>query len=263
MTEFFDWVLGFADVISSSINDRTNAIQINVAGIGSLDPDDDLDDLETGEVGDDCEAFGVLGIVSRPLDPEQIDGKDFNCEVICARTEDGLKPLAWRDLRLMRPFPNGVPKGRVALVGYGGGFHSLDITDDLSGDQPANIHVIYCPYEFTDGVADKAHAVILDPTPGNESVTIAHGHGWQMSITAEDGFQFRTPDDETYANVGNGEITLAAAKIWIKSGQLILGAVNAPPATPVGDANAWPIGLVNPASPTTPVPSTNVYSNPV
>jgi hypothetical protein len=257
--ELFDFVLAFADVIATSFNDRTHALQVNVAGIGSYNPEDDLDNLEAGEVGDDGEAFGALGVISRPLDPEVVDGKDFNAEVICARTDDGLTPIAWRDLRLFQFFPEGMPKGRVALVGYGGGFHSLDLTDVASGDRRANIHVIYCPYDFTGLVAGKAHAVILDPTPGNESISIAHGEGWQMSITAEDGFQFRTPNDATYANIGENEITLAADKIWVKAGQLVLGAVNAVPAPPA----AFPVALVNPASPSVPLPSTNVWSNAV
>lgn len=241
--ELFDFVLAFADVIATSFNDRTHALQVNVAGIGSYDPEDDLNNLEAGEVGDDGEAFGALGVIARPLDPETINGKDFNAEVICARTDDGLTPIAWRDLRLFQFFPNGMPKGRVSLVGYGGGFHSLDVVD--SGDRQANIHVIYCPFEYVGDTPQRASSIIMDPNPAN-GITVTHGisatEGYQ-AVLNDDGIQFRGPSGQTFVWMTDDDIILNAKNSIRLKGNVLVGSA---------DAGHLPLlaGTASPACPT-------------
>jgi hypothetical protein len=99
------------------------------------------------------------------------------------RLGDGLVPLAWRDLRLNAVYSNPRP-GSIALVGYGGGFHAIEDTQDNSGDQKASIHVIYAPYQFSGGVPSKAHVITLDTSSGNEAITIVHGEGMAITMAA-------------------------------------------------------------------------------
>src|SRR5574341_1718301 len=134
-----DSIVQFGRAFASSISSETKAILAQVSGIAGLDPEDDLDDND-GEVGQNSEVFGALGVVSRPKLPERSGNKEFAAEVVCLRTSDGLVPVAWRDLRLDAAFPNGQKEGSTALVGYGKGFITLDLNAD--GE---NILVAYCP----------------------------------------------------------------------------------------------------------------------
>lgn len=213
----FGRIAQFARVVSSSLNSRTQALQVTLTGIGSLF-EDETDD-EDGEVSPNAEMFGALGFISRPADPEAIAGKEYACEALCLRTEDGLVPFSWRDLRLNSFFENGVPAGRISMVGYGGGFYAIDLTDDKNGDQLTNNHTIYAPYDYSDGTPNKAMVIQLNTEPGNENITMSIGggsSGFQMTITEDDGLQVRTPNDETLFNIREDTITLAADKIFLK-----------------------------------------------
>jgi hypothetical protein len=215
-----DYLVQFGKVLSSNINPRTYAVQVDIAGIGPLEPDN-VSDLD-GERGEQSEMFGALGFVSRPLDPEVKDGNRYECEAVCLRTEDGLIPIAWRDLRLNTFFPAGVPKGRIGMVGYKGALHTIDVTGDN------NTQTIYVPYDFDGGGnPQKAMVVTLDTSsPGNEHITMSIGggtEGYQMSMNLADGLQVRTPDNSTFFNIRESEITLTAEKIMLK-GNVYLGA---------------------------------------
>lgn len=213
----FDFVAQFAKVLGSNINPRTRAVQLDLGGIGSLDLGENADD--EGEVSEQSPMFDALGFVSRPLGPEIIKGKEYAAESLCMRTADGLVPFSYRDLRLNAYFPQGVPRGRIAMVGYGGGFHSIDLTDDNNGDQKSSIHFIYAPYDYANGEPRKAMAIALDTTPGQENISLSIGggsNGFQISMTEADGLQVRTPDDSTYFNIREDEINMAANKIMLK-----------------------------------------------
>jgi hypothetical protein len=217
-----DFVLGFGRIVASSIEPKTGGILGQVLGIiGSLDPDEKDDEL--GETGEKQDLYNGLGILGNPLPPETIRGTKFACDVVYAKRGDGMVPIAYKDLRLSKSFPAGLKKGSVAFAGYGGGFYSLDLTSGNSGSQKANIHVIYCPYSFNgSGVAGKAHSIILDPTSGNESVTITHGEGYQLALTANDGL-LALLSASTFMRAKPGEFLLQAPKIMLK-GNVYLGA---------------------------------------
>lgn len=213
----FDLVAQFAQVLSSSINTRNQSMQVTLGGIGSLFEDET--DPDQGEVSPEAEMFGALGFVTRPLPPEIIRGKDYACEALCMRTADGLVPISWRDLRLNAFFPNGVPEGRIGMVGYGGGFHTIDLTDNDNGDQKTNIHTIYAPYDYSNGTPNKAMAITLDTTPGGENISMSIGggsSGYQVTINEADGVQVRTPNAATMFNIRESEINLTAEKILLK-----------------------------------------------
>jgi hypothetical protein len=167
------------------------------------------------------------------------------------RTSDGLVPISWRDLRLNSYFPQGVPKGRIGLVGYGGGFHTIDLTDANNGDQKTSIHFIYAPYAYSNGVPSKAMAIALDTTPGQENISMSIGggtSGFQVTVNETDGVQVRTPNEATVFNIREEEIVLSAKKIMLK-GVVYLGA-QAEMGVPL---------LAGAASP----PSPSVYLSPV
>jgi hypothetical protein len=235
-----DRVVQFCQVLGTSINQRTFAVQVDLPGIGSLDESDASD--TAGEVAEQSSIWGALGMVFRPLKPESIGGQAYAAEAVCVRTADGLVPISWRDLRLNAFFPNGTPEGRVGLVGYKGGLHTIDVNS--AGN--ANIQTLYVPYAHDgNGVPQKAMVLTLDTSsPGNEHITMSIGggtSGFQFTMNEEDGVQFRTPDSATLVNIREDEITLAASKIMLK-GNVYVGAA----------AEAGVVMVGGPASPPCP-----------
>lgn len=219
----FDFVSQFARVLGSNMNPKTYAIQVDLGGIGSFAEEETTDDK--GEVSPQSEIYGALGFVGRPRNKETIKGVEYYCEALCMRTADGLVPISWRDLRLNSFFPNGVPEGRIGMVGYGGGFHTIDLTESNNGDQKTSIHFIYAPYSFSNGTPSKAMAICLDTTPGSENISMSIGggtSGYQMTMNEVDGVQVRTPNSNTMFNIREEEINLSAAKIMLK-GNVYIG----------------------------------------
>jgi hypothetical protein len=228
---FLDVVVQFGAVVSSAIAKETLDITLQVLGIGGIEGDDADGEASPAQVN-----YGPLGLLSRPLPPDVSTGKTRFADVVCLKTSDGLLPIAWRDLRINAAFPDGVKEGTVAFAGYGGGFYSLDLTSGLSGSQKANIHVIYCPYSYSGTTPGKAHAIVLDPTTGNESVSITHGSGYQVSLTHE-GVNINI-DSSTFLCMTPGTFTVNAAKI-ILQGNVAVGH-NAAVAIPFSGGPAMP-----------------------
>jgi hypothetical protein len=195
-----DYVMQFSKVVSSSVTSDPDTgenlgVLFNVAGAGGFDFSGDtptvaLDD-DDGERNEEAEVFSALGILSRPLPPETDKGRSEHAEVACIRTADGLIPVATRDTRLQMG-GSAPSEGQVALVGYGGkdtgtrslgSFFSQTPNDD--DENQGTIQTVYCPYDFdSDGVAQKAHSITMDPTLGNETISIVHANG--MAIYMKD-----------------------------------------------------------------------------
>lgn len=251
-----DFVVRFGTAVNSSLSDRSGAVQYSIAGIAGLDftPGEDpsipLDDDAAAEATDNAELYSAPGIIGRPLPPRNIDGTEFHMDVICVQTVDGLVPIAYRDLRLAMAGDAAPGEGVLAFVGYGGGFHSM--TPVEAGADPAGggtIHVIYCPYDFdSSGVAQKAHSIILDPTPGNESIIMSHANGLAITMSDQDkkALLLKNAAGDATIRVDDDGVTITAVQI-VLSGGVIVGE----------PALAVPL-LAGPASP----PSTKFYVSP-
>lgn len=230
-----DAVLQFAKVVSSSIATETGAIQYNVSGIAGMELELDengqggttvimLGD-DAGEAIEGADVYGALGLVARPLPPDTREGREEHLEVLCVREHDALVPIATRDLRLRMAGTDAPGEGVVAVVGYGGGFHSLTPVEADSGpDGGGTIHVLYCPYDFdSNGVATKAHSVILDPTPGNESITIAHAEGMAITMLNDDkkALVLKNASGNATLRLDDDGITMTAAQIVLSGGVIV------------------------------------------
>lgn len=226
-----DFVMRFATAQSSSIHRQTGSVQYSVTGIigfnGEAGSEADLayDDGVAAEGTNDAEIYTAPGIVGRPLPPRVIDGEEMHMDVVCVQTVEGLVPVAYRDLRLAMAGDAAPGEGVLAFVGYGGGFHSM--TPVESGADPAGggtIHVIYCPYDFdSDGVAQKAHSIILDPTAGNESIMITHANGLAVTMSDEDkrALLLKNADGDATLRLDDDGITLTATTIVLSGGVII------------------------------------------
>lgn len=225
-----DFVVRFGTAVNSSLSQRTGAVQYSIAGIAGLDftPGEDpsipLDDDAEAEATENAEQYSAPGIIGRPLPPRNVAGTELHMDVICVQTVDGLVPIAYRDLRL-KMAGDAPGEGVLAFVGYGGGFHSM--TPVESGQDPAGggtIHVIYCPYEFdADGVAQKAHSIILDPTPGNESIIMSHANGLAitMSDDGDKALLLKNAAGDATLRLDDNGITLTATQIVLSGGVIV------------------------------------------
>lgn len=230
-----DGVIQFTTAFDSSLSERTGAVQYSIAGIAGFefevggDPSILLEDPTDAETNDDAEQYSAPGIIGRPLPPRVIDGVEQHMDVVCVMTADGLVPISYRDIRLQMAGDAAPGEGVLAFVGYGGGFHSM--TPVAEGDDPAGrgtIHVIYCPYDFQNGVAQKAHSIILDPTAGNESITIAHADG-QAIMMISDELTMKSPDGTAFISIKNGTIDFIAETCTFNSGVVIGDSLTAVP----------------------------------
>lgn len=224
-----DLTVQFSKVVSSSLSQRTGAIQYSVTGIAGMDftlgssANIPLDNDTKAESIDDAEHFTSPGIIGRPLPPEKINGISHHMEVLCIRTTDGLIPVSYRDLRLRMGIDKTAPgEGVFAFVGYGGGFHSLSPVDAGDG---GTLHVIYCPYDFdASGVAQKAHVITMDPTSGNESITIVHANGLAITMSNDDkkALVLKNAAGDATLRLDDDGITATAKQITL-SGTVIVG----------------------------------------
>jgi len=230
---FLNHLVEFCKVISSGISAQSSAVHMNVTGIGgfAVDADGqiiDTDDTdEGGEQAHEQEAFGALGIIGRPLPPDA----DAYLEAVTLRTQDGLLPFAYRDLRINRalnPGGGGVTprEGQLLFAGYGGAFLSHALTAGNVGSRRGNISTWYVPHDFDgSGVPQKAHAISIDPTPGNSSISIAHASGLFVTLTEDAGSGpgiVASVDGATFLRMAPGELTLQAERVLLK-GNVYLG----------------------------------------
>lgn len=230
----FDTVFTWARVVSSSVASVTKATLYNLAGIGSDDPEDEDTD-ELGEAATEQEVLTSLGIIARPRAPKKgTDDITRFAEALGIRTTDGLLPIGMRDRRLHERFP--APKeGTIALVGYGGAFLSFDDTATDSGDEKATLATLYVPYEYSNGVAGKAHALLLDPL--EEAVSLIHGDG-SAAILTSDAALLRSPDGSAFIEVRNGKVIISAPQLVCRGG-LLIGS-EAGPAFPIAYISGGP-----------------------
>lgn len=249
-----DWILQFAKVVSSSLFEppgggNTKPVQFSIEGVG--DPSG-LDGFEgeipteesTGEQ-DDADIFGVLGVTARPLPPSTAATVNEHAEVICIRMTDGLVPIASRDVRL-KMFGAAPNEGTVALVGYGGGYHSIAPVDNGDLTKGA-IQTIYCPYDFdSSGVAQKAHSITFDPTGGNEAITVVHATAGSF-LMYDDGIKppwqrMQSPDGQTFIMVEDGKLTLQSDQLILNGGMVVVG-------NPIGPIVPLIAGIASPPCP--------------
>ena len=225
---FLNHVVDFCKVLSSGLSGPSSAVHLSVSGVAGFRLGDDGQPVAedesdaAGEQAHEQELFQSLGVIGRPLAP---DSSGY-AEAVALRTQDGLLPFAFRDLRLhqaLNPGGSGVTprEGQLLFAGYGGAFLSHAMTAGNVGSKRGNISTWYVPGDFNgSGVAQKAHAISIDPTPGNSSISLAHASGLFLVLTENAGGGapgiLASVDGETFMRMSPGELTLQATKILLK-----------------------------------------------
>lgn len=225
-----DTVIAFGKVLGSRLLGPRSEPVYNVEGIaefagfgsGQADTSSSRGEQATDQLG-----YGPLGFLSRPLPPDAGGA----AETANLRTDGGLNPIAWRDLRLcdaINPGGSGATPaaGQQCFAGYGGAMLTHSMTAAPSGSRKANISTWYVPYLYVDGVPTKAHTISIDPSDGNQSISIVHGDGLFLTLTHDSGAGpgiVAAVDGATFLRMSAGELSLNAARILLK-GNVYLGA---------------------------------------
>lgn len=237
-----DFVVRFTTAESSSLHEQTGTVQYSITGIlgfegvAGSDATVAYDDGTKAEGTNDAEIYTSPGIIGRPLPPRTVNGEALHMDVICIQTVEGLVPIAYRDVRLAMAGDAAPGEGVLAFVGYGGGFHSMTPVED--GDDPAGggtIHVIYCPFDFdSQGVAQKAHSIILDPTLGNESIMIVHANGLAITMSDDDkkAILLKNAAGDATFRLDDDGITMTAVAIVLSGGVIVGDPLTAVPLLP-------------------------------
>lgn len=245
-TRVFDAVIGFGRVTGSSLGDNNGSVLFDIEGVGfdTSEAGDDGVSVDNSEIRSQQEAYSALGVVGRPPVSKDDEVPDLLLQTIHARVSEGSIPFAYRDPRILKWLNIGgsktVPKpGQIALAGYGGSFMSFETIDESNG--PTNICVLYCPYaRDADGVPQKAHMMMLDPTAGNESIAIVHAEGLSITMSKDHGIVIAA-GDATVLSIKPGAILAVAQKISLQ-GNVAAGA-NTAAAVPLTPALASPPSL--------------------
>ena len=208
-----DGVMQFGRVLTSDVSRGADGgmwVTFDVEGVGDLDLSDPAnpivdDSAGAGERTQQAQVFGALGSVDRPL---AASGGRY-AEALSVRTCDGLTPIALRDTRLAMD-GNGPQAGTVGRAGYGGAFQTMQAVDPEDPDK-GSIHTFYCPYSRpAGGEPTKAHVVVLDPTEGNESVTVVHADGMAV-IMANGVLTLRSANGTASISLDGSDILLNGA----------------------------------------------------
>lgn len=216
---FLNHVVEFCSVIASSLGGKNGAVLYDVEGIAGFEGED-------AEQSSAEPAYSALGILAAPLPPEG----EFRLEALGLRTEDGLTPFAYRDLRINRAVNGGgaptAPRpGQTLFAGYGGAFIGHSMTAQPTGSKKGNVTTIYVPYAFSGDTPGKAHAIIIDPSEGNSSISLVHGDGVFFTLSEDTGSGpgiVASVGSSTFFRMAAGELTLQADRVMLK-GNVYLG----------------------------------------
>lgn len=233
---FSAWVASFMRIGGSSVS-ATGHSAVLLGGEGTVGDLEDAEGELPGEQVEETEAYGVPCIVWRPRAPSTVDignrQEELAAEAMALRIGERLVPVAARDLRINRKFPN--PKvGSCAFVGYGGGYLGIDDTATQE-----SMVTLYVPYSFSGDTPSKAHCIQLDPDSG--AVKIVQGDGYAIFLDPDNGITLRDATGQNYVQLKDGQLTIVG-DVCIR-GNLVIG-------NPVG---AVPVVGVPPGSPIHPM----------
>jgi hypothetical protein len=190
----FDRLLAFGKVFATTVGGAAKQVLVNVRAFADADTDDAEAEGSNAEP-----MFGALGVISRPLPPSA----DGHAEVIAARREDGLQPFAGRDLRVSKA-RGSVNQGSHNLAGYHGAFVGIEPAASGDGDTVT----IYVPFSFSGDTPAKAHTLTLDPTPGAETIALAHASGCALFMNKNDELVLRNKNGSQLVTMRADEIAI-------------------------------------------------------
>ena len=166
-----DYLFAFGRIVTSFVEGPRKSVLVNV-GAGSENTAGDFQGTSEGSTREPL--YGQLGVVARPESPTA----EGYAEALLVRFEDGLTPIAARDLRLSALVD--VDVGGMAFVQYGGGFLGLSYAQTTPTKAGTKAR-LYAP-----SGTGQAHELVLDPAGPTPTIKLSHlgGHYVELTPTA-------------------------------------------------------------------------------
>lgn len=187
----FDSTFAYCRALASTLGDVSKQVLVSLRGLG--------DEQDYAETATDEPVYGVVGFISRPMDPDD----DGAAEYIAARGDDNLTPFAGRDLRISKA-RGTVPKGTATMCTHTGAFVSIDNAPSGTG----SVVTIYAPYQHTSGVPAKAHAITVDTTTNNEHIAVIHAAGHSILLTNDGTLVLKNAAGDVFISLDDDGITM-------------------------------------------------------
>lgn len=223
MASIWDRLFADVKVAATTLGDVAGSVLANLSGFASGDSDPNQES-STGEP-----LYGIPGFFARPRDPDA----DGHAEYIAARRDDGMDPLAGRDLRITKK-RGPVARGSIGFGGYGGAFASFE--DAASGK--GNTFVVYVPTDFDgNGKPQKAHTLSLDSKPGAETILLLHKSGSYIQIDPAGAISIISANGQNFVSVDNSGVAFSGP-IKQVTGALMGDVVSAQPLV-IAPTAAW------------------------
>lgn len=163
-----DYLFADGRIVTTIVDGVRKSVLVNI-GAGSENAAGDIQGTSEGSTREPL--YGQIGIVTKPEAPTS----DGFAEVVSIRNEDGLTPIAGRDLRLSALVPNDV---QVAVVQHGGGFLGLSYAQ-TSPTKAGTKARLYAPAP-TPG---QAHELVMDPAGPTPTIKLTHINGNYIELT--------------------------------------------------------------------------------
>jgi hypothetical protein len=207
-------VVALGRVISTSLKGSSNAVLGNLTSLEGIEDDPDA------ETSGEEPIYGTLGLYGRAAPPVKIGAGAGNSpagsvEFVGLRVGDQVFPVAYRDLRLNAKVN---PKaGEVGIVQYKGGFIALKDNATADGTDVT----IYAVHNNGAGVPDKAHAIHLDSSTANASISIMHSYGHSISLNKTGSVVVMNKAGDAMVEVNDDGVTINGAKVAITGGAML------------------------------------------
>lgn len=171
--------------------------------------------FDGGETDTEAPIHGALGVVSRPLDPDE----NGAAEAVCARSSDGLPVVAMKDLRIEQQSAVPLAKGTVRLAGYRGAAVSVSVAQSGTG----SAITLYVPFEHDGGgTPTKAHVLTMDPTSGQENVVLGAASGAALVLAKDGSTTCRSGNGENFVSITNDGVTFSG-DLRMPNSNLVVG----------------------------------------
>ncbi|MGB0973177.1 MAG: hypothetical protein ACPGVG_19815 [Mycobacterium sp.] len=202
-----DLLLELGIIADTALTETNKAIRSWFDGIGPQPQESDT--------------WGPVGWFARPKDPvAEAEATPLSpagaCEAIAWNSPDAAQPMAFRDLRLSSQV--SPDKGDVGMVGYGGGF--ITIEDNADGD--GSTITLYALRKDSTGAADAAHVVTMDTTAAGSHIQITHESGATVQLHQDGGVYLSSSGDtsQSWLSLADGSdgLVVGAASTTIAGG---------------------------------------------
>lgn len=205
---FGDLILEIGAIADTALTETNRAIRSYFDGIG---PQPQASDT-----------WGPVGWVARPKDPvSEAEATPLSpagaCEAIAWNHPDEAQPMVFKDLRINSQI--NPSKGSVNMVGYGGGF--ITIEDNADGDG-STITLYALRKNDSTGAAEAAHIITMDTKASTSNIQIIHESGASVELHQDGGVYLSSAADsaQSWLSLADGSdgCVIGAASTTIAGG---------------------------------------------